>query len=136
MNSESLPCPDCGAPYDQLDNYCRQCGMFVAALRAVAPAPQHNSRAVAAARPPVPAPMKKAAAAVAIGTALQIGVGLAGKYLAAQATKQALAAATPAQKPARRTQAKAQPARVQDPMADAAAVSETLLIRRVWIRRP
>jgi hypothetical protein len=84
--------------------------------------------------------VKKAATAVAIGTALQIGVGLTGKYLARQATRQAVSAVRP--KAARREKVKpvAETAPVvqsatPDPYGDAAAVSETVMIRRVWIRR-
>jgi len=137
MTEATTPCPDCSAPYSGADNYCRQCGMFLAALRDTAlmkTAPAMPAR-IERERAGLPAPVKKAATALAIGTALQIGVGLAGKYLATQATRTAVNAAT-RPRPAART--KPQPAREvtpRDPRDDAAAISETVMIRRVWIRR-
>ncbi len=135
-------CPDCAASFEPADNYCRQCGMYLAALRdtaIIASAAAPPAR-VERQRAQLPAPVKKAATAVAIGTALQIGVGLTGKYLARQATRQAVSAVRP--KPGRREKAKpvAETSPVvqsatPDPYGDAAAVSETVMIRRVWIRR-
>jgi hypothetical protein len=136
-------CPDCAASFEPADNYCRQCGMYLAALRdtaivaATAAAPARVERQ----RAQLPAPVKKAATAVAIGTALQIGVGLTGKYLARQATRQAVSAVRPSRAKAERTAKK--PAKevtvpqqaVADPYPGAAAVSETVVVRRVWIRR-
>ncbi len=141
--AQTLPtCPDCQNGYQPDDNYCRKCGMYLAALRdtAIVPAPP----AALAARPPrqrasLPAPVKKAATAMAVGTALQIGVSLTGKYLARQAGKQAVNAvvgsrAKPAKatRPARQVAPNPQPV---DPYPHAAAVSETVVVRRVWIRR-
>jgi hypothetical protein len=118
--------------------------MYLAALREVAlapatpatPAPYTRERAM------LPAPVKKAVTAVAIGTALQVGMSLTGKYLARQAAKQAVSAVRPKAKAARAKVPEARPAAAQsveraldDGYADAAAVSETVVIRRVWIRR-
>jgi hypothetical protein len=136
-------CPDCAASFEPADNYCRQCGMYLAALRdtaivaATAAAPARVERQ----RAQLPAPVKKAATAVAIGTALQIGVGLTGKYLARQATRQAVSAVRPsrgkheraAKSPAKDVTVPQQAA--ADPYPGAAAVSETVVVRRVWIRR-
>ena len=91
----------------------------------------------------LPAPIKKAATAMAVGTALQIGVSLTGKYLARQAGKQAVnavgrrATRRPNDKRAVAPQpAKSvQPVPANDPYPFAAAVSETVVVRRVWIRR-
>lgn len=135
-------CPDCAASFEPADNYCRQCGMYLAALRdtAIIAATAAPPARIERQRAQLPAPVKKAATAVAIGTALQIGVGLTGKYLARQATRQAVSAVRP--KAARREKVKpaAETAPVvqsatPDPYGDAAAVSETVMIRRVWIRR-
>ncbi|MGE5596980.1 MAG: hypothetical protein ACM3S1_13230 [Hyphomicrobiales bacterium] len=134
----AMTCPDCGTAYEPTDNYCRRCGMYLAAVRPTAPATVGaESRAVEPVRPGLPAPVKKAATALAIGTALQIGVGLAGKYLAAQSAPQAVnAGQRAATKPRRKGRdAAREETAVADPAADAAAVSETVLIRRVWIRR-
>ncbi len=88
MSADEQICPDCSASYTIEDNYCRKCGMFVAALRQMTTADAHPAnRAIVAARPGLPAPVKKAATAVAIGTALQIGVSVAGKLLANQAAR-------------------------------------------------
>ncbi len=143
MNEEPRSCPDCNASYFVTDNYCRQCGMYVAALREMPlvrsepapPARLERERAV------LPAPVRKAATALAIGTALQIGVGLAGRYVASQAARQATraavngvnGAASSRRKPVRNET----PSRAvtTDPNRDAVAVSETVMIRRVWIRR-
>ena len=86
----------------------------------------------------LPAPIKKAATAMAVGTALQIGVSLTGKYLARQAGKQAVNAVRPRAPKRADTGTRAvapQPAQQLDPHPYAAAVSETVVIRRVWIRR-
>lgn len=98
-----------------------------------------SQKAVAVHRAELPAPVRKAAKAVVVGAALQIGASLAMRYLAINTGKHAggavaakgLQAAT-RKKPAR-TDARAEmtPA-VPD---DAEVISETLLIRRVWIRR-
>ena len=145
--AQTLPnCPDCQAEYQPDDNYCRQCGMFLAAVRdtaiVAAPAPAVPTRQPRQ-RAPLPAPVKKAATAMAVGTALQIGVSLTGKYLARQAGKQALNAVTGRPKTAKTSKRPAparevsvqQPAPAADPYPHAAAVSETVVIRRVWIRR-
>lgn len=142
--AQTLPtCPDCQTGYQPDDNYCRKCGMYLAALRdtAIVPAPQ----AALPARQPrqrssLPAPVKKAATAMAVGTALQIGVSLTGKYLARQAGKQAVNAVVgsraKSERPARAVKpAPAQTQAVSDPFPHAAAVSETVVVRRVWIRR-
>lgn len=139
MTDAPRTCPDCAASYELADNYCRQCGMFLAALRDTAIIAAPPAR-VERQRAQLPAPVKKAATAVAIGTALQIGVGLTGRYLARQATKQAVSAVRP--KAARREKVKpvaetapAVQSATPDPYGDAGAVSETVMIRRVWIRR-
>lgn len=138
MNEVELLCPDCGAKYELADNYCRQCGMYLAAQRSVATVVP-DSRAVEPVRTALPAPVKKAATAVAVGAALQIAVGVTGRYLARQAAKQAVAAIKPSPKPAprRRTpeNTATKPVVVEDPAEAVTAVSETLVIQRVWMRR-
>jgi hypothetical protein len=140
MTDAATLCPDCSAPCVTEDNYCRRCGMYLAALREmsvvkaepVVPAPYRRERAG------LPAPVKKAATALAIGTALQVGARMASRYLANQAARGAISAATT--KPTRRSRREANPApataMTRDPMEGAAAISETVMIRRVWIRRP
>ena len=140
MTDEPSLCPDCNAAFVTQDNYCRQCGMYLAALRQVSvvtsaptsPAPYRRERAS------LPAPVKKAATALAIGTVLQVGAGIASRYLANHAARGAISAATT--KPGYRSKRGSQPAQTTalagDPMEGAAAISETVMIRRVWIRRP
>ncbi len=136
MTSETLACPDCTTAYALGDNYCRKCGMFLAALRelpAVAPRPEPPA-VLPRQRAQLPAPVKKAATALAIGTALQIGAGLAGKYLAAQTARQAVNGARPRARGRREIQpGQAQPA--AEALSGTTEISETVMIRRVWIRR-
>lgn len=135
MTDEMQPCPDCGATFQSTDNYCRQCGMYLAALRAVAPS-QHQSRALEPVRAGLPAPVKKAVTALAVGTALQVGVSLAGRYLASQAARKATEAVVPRPKRGKnRNPREVSPTEAEDPAPGAAALSETVMIRRVWIRR-
>ncbi len=138
MSETDQSCPDCGATFEVADNYCRQCGMYVAALRSVATVQPH-SLALEPSRTGLPAPVRKAATAVAVGTALQLAVGLTGKYLARQAAKQAVAGVratrpSPRRRPTEKPNGN-KPAVVQDPMEGTTAVSETLIIQRVWMRR-
>jgi hypothetical protein len=139
MSETDRSCPDCGATFEIADNYCRQCGMYLAALRTVATVPA-DSLALEPVRTGLPAPVKKAATALAVGTALQVAVGLTGKYIARQAARQAVASVRPGKPaPARRpTPEKAntsKPVVVDDPMEGTTAVSETLIIQRTWMRR-
>lgn len=143
--AQFLPlCPDCQNGYQPDDNYCRKCGMYLAALRdtaIVAAPPSALPMRQQRQRSALPAPIKKAATAMAVGTALQIGVSLTGKYLARQAGKQAINAVVRPRRNARKsarpsgemTPAKPQP--LADPYPFAAAVSETVVVRRVWIRK-
>lgn len=140
MSDDSL-CPDCGATYETTDNYCRGCGMYLAALRAIEPVPLSTPVVVPRPRTGLPAPVTKLATAVAVGTALQIGVGLAGKYLAGQAMKQAVNVAVPKPKKGGKVSkaVEKRPSKditAEDPMGGASAIAETLIVRRVWIRRP
>lgn len=141
MTPPDLQCPDCSTSCQSDDNYCRQCGMYLAALRPAPPAPaSRESRALEPLRPGLPTPVKRAATALAIGTALQIGIGVAGKYLATQAARSAATSAGSMPRPRKRTargrELERRADQRDDPLADAAAVSETVIIRRVWIRRP
>lgn len=141
MNEDTQACPDCGAAYVIEDNYCRQCGMYLAALRQVPVVKAQSSvpAKIERERATLPAPVKKAATALAIGTALQIGVGIAGKYVASQAARQAARAALSAnhKKPSREPVKADEPVRAVSPLPpqETTAVSETVMIRRVWIRR-
>jgi hypothetical protein len=135
MAQTPVACPDCADPYEATDNYCRNCGMFLAAVRETALATRtvrsveryHRERAQ------LPAPVKRAVTAVAVGAALQVGVSLASKYLAAQAGQKAANAALGAARAGRAMQPAARHSGLPE---DIAAVSETVVVRRLWIRRP
>lgn len=112
----TLVCPECAAPRDAGDNFCRRCGVDLVGERLPV---ARRPAAIAPLRPSlgaVPAPVKRAAAAVAVGTALRIGAGVAGRLLARRS-------ATP---PARRP--RAAPSR-------ATVVSEALFVRRIRFER-
>ena len=121
----SSACPDCTEPYDAEDNYCRSCGMFLADHRMIIA--REEAGALALRRPGLPVPLRRAATAVAVGTALQIGAGLAGKFLARRA---ASAARSAAGRPA-----KGALARRAEPRSPTTVVSEALFVRRIWIQR-
>lgn len=136
MTSESLACPDCTTLYTLGDNYCRKCGMFLAALRElpVVTAPSDPPAIVPRERASLPAPVRKAATALAIGTALQIGLGLGRRYIAAQSARQLLNVAGPRSQRRLETAPVAQDSSAS-PVDGPSEVSETFMIRRVWIRR-
>ena len=143
-NASTAYCPDCGSAYTLADNYCRECGMFLAAIRPASPVmplvksePPLPAR-VERQRAALPAPVKKAATALAIGTALQIGAIVAGRYLmhnAARSVVNQAGSAARSQAESRRSKKTERVERGVDPMHDAAAVSETVIVRRIWIRR-
>lgn len=126
---EPLLCPDCETAFEPGDNYCRRCGMYVAIERPL-PARTTTTRSIDVPRRQMPAPIRQAATAVAIGTALHLGASLAGKLLLRQA-----ASAIRPHRPAKKQKAALVPRDDAQPAEPAAVISETLLIRRIWIRR-
>ena len=132
----SSQCPDCEASVDAGDNYCRNCGMFVAVERQL-PAERPSDRAVQTRSAGLPVPVKRAATAVAVGAALQVGASLAGKYLLRQAVQSLKP--SPGGKNDKKAETKDRnlPAKTETLPADSPAtvVSETFMIRRVWMRR-
>lgn len=113
----ALACPDCAALRDADDNFCRRCGLSLAAGRLPV---ARRTVAVAFPRPSLPAPVKRAAVIAATGAALRIGAGIAGRLLARRAAPSA------AKAPARRP--RSGPGR-------ATVVSEALFVRRIWFER-
>lgn len=93
MTNVNAPrCPECHALFAPDDNYCRSCGLFLGTRRlptlveARKPAPRTNGAGA------LPAPVRRMATAVAVGAALQIGLGIAGRLWAWQtAARQARA---------------------------------------------
>ena len=137
MTSEPLSCPDCTTAYQPGDNYCRKCGMYLAALHQLPMVTEQPQPPATIQRPraSLPAPVKKAATALAIGTALQVGVGLASRYLAAQSARTVANAALRPRPQRRRELAPAEQQPLDDALDGVTAVSETVMIRRVWLRR-
>jgi hypothetical protein len=84
----------------------------------------------------LPAPVAKAAVAVAAGAALQVGVGLAGKFLAYRAGKGAASGLGSKALRARSNNHKkpVEPVEEEDDERGT-VVSETLIVRRVWLRK-
>jgi hypothetical protein len=143
MTDPTSTCPDCGTTIESADNYCRQCGMYLVAARDLPVAAPAGERALVASRPGLPAPARKVATAVAIGTVLQFGLGVAGRYLARQAARQA-AVAVQANARERTSRGQQQPGEqvvARDhgrgglPDEETGLLTETLVIRRVWLRR-
>jgi len=125
----ATPCPDCAVRADDTDNYCRNCGMYLAAVRNTALMPAGGTRAVAhPALPRVPSPVAKVATVVTLGAALQVGLGIASKLIAAQAN-------APRAKPKRSVRAIVPAVDAAPDMPDGDVVSETLIYRRLWIKR-
>ena len=127
--ADELRCPDCDTPFAAGDHYCRCCGMYVAIERPL-PATTTATRAIDLPRRQVPAPLKQAATAVAVGTALHLGASLAGRLLLRRA-----ASAMVSRRPAKKEKAALVPRDAKQPTEPSAVVTETLLIRRIWIRR-
>ncbi len=134
METESTGCPDCGLVFDLDDNYCRACGMYLAALHAslkpvaTEQAPR-DLQVVRSHSAGLPQPVKRMATAIVVGSALQVGLGLGKRYLAAQGARKAAEAVS---RGGRRGRA-VQPANAVPEETE--AVSETLVIRRVWMKR-
>ncbi len=110
-----LPAPD--------DNYCRGCGTFLGGRRLPAvvetgtPAPPANGHRLPA------APVRQVAAAVAVGAALQIGLGLAGKAWAIHRAARRARALLPSRRPASENR----PVRGEDGVFE---VTELVVVRR------
>jgi hypothetical protein len=140
MQDPTFACPDCNTTCAADDNYCRRCGMFLAAVRdsaALTTRPVQTIERYRRERPPLPAPVKKAATAIAVGAAMQVGLSLASRYFTAQAAQKAgrsalTAAAANGSRRGRAVQQAAQSAMPDD----VAAVAETVIVRRLWVRRP
>ncbi|MFN0095949.1 MAG: hypothetical protein ACKVVT_14380 [Dehalococcoidia bacterium] len=129
MDELAERCPDCATTVDAADNYCRSCGMYLAATRAPLPMVR-PVRDLEPMRPGLPDPVRKAATALAVGAALQIGLGLTTRYLLKAGTQRAATAAlmAAAKQPTSRAVTQAESAPLE-------AVSETVVVRRVWMRR-
>lgn len=133
MDDASESCPDCATAVATADNYCRNCGMYLTAMRA--PLPMVRPLApVEAYRPraSMPAPVRKAATALAIGAAVQIGLGLTTRYLMKSATQRAVGTALGV---ARKGAGPKALAKHSDAGGAIEAVSETVVVRRVWMKR-
>ena len=117
-----MRCPRCGAYGALEDNFCRRCG-----------AARRNSRLPVrrSAQPPVV--WRRAAPAVVRGAAL-IAAGVAAEWLLRTATRRALGLALPDARAAR-PKSRALAPRQRSQPDGAMAVSETVVIRRLLVRR-
>lgn len=119
-----MKCTTCGSPGSIEDNFCRRCGTS-----------QRNSRLPvkrAAAQPP--AVWQQAAPAVVRGAAL-IAAGVAVEWLMRVATKRAFSISLGAAKRPPKSQALALQHDDQRPSQNGVAISETVVMRRVILRR-
>ena len=126
-------CPDCETTVDANDNYCRNCGMFVSIGRQL-PVKQSTQRSVQQRPAGLPTPVKRAATAVAVGAVLQVGASLAGKYLLRQAAQSVTSSALGGSSKKKRN-LPAKTAEASPVEAPVTVISETFMIRRVWMRR-
>jgi hypothetical protein len=112
-------CPACGGAIDAEDNFCRQCGTSLAVSRL----PAVRKNAVPALWRPAVSPAVKGAAVMAAGTL--------GQFLFRRAVSNVLGGSN-------RSQAiKIRRPRERDGLADEAQIiTETVMMRRVRIRRP
>ena len=120
-----LHCPHCGAPCDDGDNFCRRCGASLDGSRLPA---VRDSYDVVPWQSPVPA-LVRGAAVVAVGTLAEMLV----RRLVGRALRPGRA-----RLPVKRASQEPAPAAVapDDSLpADTQLVSETLLLRRVRLRR-
>lgn len=134
MDNAIQVCSTCAAVGDEIDNYCRQCGKALTGSQLPARV-DSNTAVTRRERTPLPTPVKRAVTAVAIGTALQIGTKLAGRYVAKQAGKSAVKALKSSNTRSKKAVEQADEPAASAPYEGAVAVSETLTVRRVWIRR-
>ena len=118
-------CGRCGVPYDQEDNFCRQCGLSL--QDAQLPSVRNGHQLPAVRRVPLPATVARGVAVVAAGTVAEL--------LLRRLARGAMGRLPRAAKAGTR-RSKNEIAPREEPMpADAGMVSETLLFRRIRIRR-
>ena len=117
-----MKCPDCGAGLALEDNFCPRCG----ASRRDARLPVRREPSLA------PVLWRQAAPVLARGAAL-VAAGVLGEWLLRSAARRAVAMPFQRSKPAAKERALVQ--KKQSPAAGAIAVSETVVVRRVIVRR-
>ena len=117
-----LICGLCGTAYEQEDNFCRHCG---APVQDAAQLPSVRDNPLPAVRQPsLPANVAKGAVVVAAGTLAEI---LARRLVRSLLDRRPRRSKKPAQPAPEKT--------ASDPLADQTLLSETLLLRRIRIRR-
>jgi negative regulator of sigma E activity len=131
MADECACCAD-GEDFDELDQLPDEesVSTSVVVYENRAPAERRGGALVQSVRH-LPAPVVKTAAAVAVGAAVQIGVVLAGKYFASQAAQKSAKSLAANGRGRRRARAEAE----ESPLDGATTLTETLVVRRVWVRR-
>lgn len=123
--SETLLCGRCAGACDPEDNFCRHCGLSLHEQRL--PSVRDGHQVPAVWQPPLPAAVVKGAAFVAAGTLAEM---LVRRLVRGALRRRPSAARVPARQP------KGEVVPHEDPMPeDTQIVSETLLLRRLRIRR-
>ena len=119
-----MRCSICGAYGASDDNFCRRCG-----------ASQRNSRLPVRRTPALPLPWRRAAPALAQGAAL-VAAGVAAEWLLRSAAKAAFQLPLSVLKPPKRSTSRALTRKREPSLPEGAvAVSETVVMRRVVLRR-
>lgn len=118
-----MRCTVCGSYGSLEDNFCRRCG-----------AAQRNSRLPVRRTVSPPVPWRRAAPAVAQGAAL-IAAGVLAEWLLRSTFRRALRLPLEAFGRPPRPKTKALASRKPSPTEGAVAVSETVIMRRVVLRR-
>ncbi len=118
-------CSRCGVPYDQEDNFCRHCGLSFQGAQL--PSVRNGSQLPVVRRAPLPAAVVRGVAVIAAGTVAELLL----RRLARGASRR-----LPGMSKGPAMRSKNEIAAREDAMpVDAALVSETLLLRRIRIRR-
>lgn len=124
---ETLLCGRCATAYDPEDNFCRHCGLALHERQL--PSVRDGQELPAVWQPPLPAAVVKGAAFVAAGTLAEV---LMRRLLCGALRRSPRPRAS--RPPARQAKGEVVPRENRMP-EDAQLVSETLLMRRVRIRR-
>lgn len=118
-------CGRCGVPYDQEDNFCRHCGLSFQGARL--PSVRNGQQLPAVRRAPLPTAVFRGVAVIAAGTIAELLL----RRLARGAIGRLPGMS---KRPARRSKNEFVANNEAMPV-DAGVVSETLLLRRIRIRR-
>ena len=119
-----MKCPDCGAGLALEDNFCPRCGA------------RRRDNRLPAKRTPALAPVlwRQAAPVLARGAAL-VAAGVVGEWLLRSAARRAVSMPLQRSRPARKERALVPRQTQEVPQPGTVAVSETVVLRRIILRR-